>query len=80
MAQMRCKMEVRKLEKTAEGNYLTEARAVCDGSPENEAFFESTPDGALDLSVVNAPAIEALIAEGLTVGSEIYVDVSIAKP
>lgn len=47
---------------------------VTGGSVENKAFWEATPAGKLELSVVNFSAVE-----GLEVGKEYYIDITPAN-
>lgn len=44
-------------------------RAVFDGSEENKSFFDATPNGSIELEVVNPPAAAAFVA-----GHSYYVD------
>lgn len=40
--------------------YTVKFYPVADGSEENKRFFASTPSGSLELSIVNAAAVEHL--------------------
>lgn len=42
---------------------------VCDGSPENEAFFDATPCGELTLGGMSDD-------KGFVVGKEYYIDIT----
>ena len=49
-------------------------QAVTSGSPENESFFEATPNGQIRMSIVNDAALKQFEA-----GKEYYVDFSPAN-
>ena len=72
----RCKMLCTKAEpefagQTAPDGYIAEFMAVADGSPENEAFFQSTPSATLSLRVTKAQHFEK--------GKTYYVDLTLAE-
>ncbi len=50
-------------------------RAVSDGSPENKAFFQSTPSAELTMAVVNPEAADQFVP-----GKSYYVDFTPADP
>ena len=68
----RCKVRCTSVAKTLGWNtntpflYKAEFTAVTDGSPENKAFFEATPQGSISFSTVKADHFE--------VGKSYFVD------
>lgn len=91
---MRCKMHLRSIShelgsvsRFVDGKKVTEAGKVAsltftpvyhkdDPAHENSKFWSATPGGELKLNVVNADAVD-----GLEVGAEYYVDITVApKP
>lgn len=48
---------------------------VVDDNEENKAFFEATPSGEIQMSILNQPALDEF-----EVGSQYYVDFTKAEP
>ena len=65
---VRCKF---KCESVKDGRVIL--RAVTSGGSENDEFFKWTPNGLLDLSTVNEPALAQF-----TVSAEYYIDIHLA--
>lgn len=67
---MRCKFKITEFDKETG---RVKAEPVVSGSAENESFFKFTPWGSFEVGTVNEKALE-----GMEVGREIYLDVSLA--
>ncbi len=49
--------------------FTVKLNPVCDGSEENRAFYDATPAGSIELSVINP-----VTAAPFEIGREFYVD------
>ena len=70
---VRAKFIVDSVTRTTNGG-AAKLRAVTSGSPENESFFKFTPNGQIDLSIVNDPALAQFVP-----GRQFYVDFTEAE-
>jgi len=64
-----------KYEKSSIANFTLNP-VMDDGSPENKAFFASTPSGKLELACVNPAVLEQLEGQ---LGEAFYVDLTPVK-
>jgi hypothetical protein len=74
---VRAKFLCTKASSPSPGQTDIELKPVYSDDPEheNKAFWEATPSGKIEMSILNAPAAEAFAA-----GQEYYVDFSPASP
>lgn len=78
---MRAKFKVQSITQQANWNkpggslYTLQLHPVSSGSDENKKFFEATPGGQIQLSVVNEE-----IGKRFPIGAEVYVDFTPAEP
>jgi opacity protein-like surface antigen len=78
---MRAKFKVQSITQQANWNkpggslYTLQLHPVSSGSDENKKFFEATPGGQIQLSVVNEE-----IGKHFPIGAEVYVDFTPASP
>jgi hypothetical protein len=70
MDAVRCKFKVESREDVKDGANIT-LRAVTNGSPENEKFYQYTPGGHFQLSIVKPET-----ADFFRIGEEYYIDIS----
>lgn len=71
---LRCKFRVTSVTEYDKGSKSIKLGVVYGDTPENRAFFQATPGGTIDVSVVS-PEAAAILA----IGKEFYVDFTPAE-